>query len=46
MTRVVVADDQDLVRSGLAMVLDARPRPGGGFAVTAAIPCDPVPEPA
>jgi signal transduction histidine kinase len=26
--------------------LDARPRPGGGFAVTAAIPCDPVPEPA
>ena len=24
MTRVVVADDQDLVRSGLAMVLDAR----------------------
>ncbi|HEV3292700.1 MAG TPA: histidine kinase, partial [Streptosporangiaceae bacterium] len=26
--------------------LDARPCPGGGFAVTAAIPCDPVPEPA
>src|SRR4029077_7276456 len=26
--------------------LDARPRPGGGFAVTAATPCDPVPEPA
>ena len=26
--------------------LDARPRPGGGFVVTAAIPCDPVPEPA
>src|SRR5207244_801310 len=26
--------------------LDARPCAGGGFAVTAAIPCDPVPEPA
>jgi signal transduction histidine kinase len=26
--------------------LAARPCPGGGFAVTAAIPCDPVPEPA
>jgi signal transduction histidine kinase len=26
--------------------LDARPRPGGGFAVTAAIPCEPLPEPA
>src|SRR5215467_14471810 len=26
--------------------LDARPCPGGGFVVTAAIPCDPVPEPA
>jgi len=26
--------------------LDARPCPGGGFAVTAAIPCDSVPEPA
>jgi len=26
--------------------LDARPGPGGGFVVTAAIPCDPVPEPA
>ena len=26
--------------------LDARPCRGGGFAVTAAIPCDPVPEPA
>jgi len=26
--------------------LDARPCPGGGFAVTAAIPCDTVPEPA
>jgi signal transduction histidine kinase len=26
--------------------LDARPRLGGGFAVTAAIPCDTVPEPA
>ncbi len=26
--------------------LDARACPGGGFAVTAAIPCDPVPEPA
>jgi signal transduction histidine kinase len=26
--------------------LDARPCPGGGFAVTATIPCDPVPEPA
>jgi signal transduction histidine kinase len=26
--------------------LDARPCPGGGFAVTAAIPCEPVPEPA
>ena len=26
--------------------LDAQPLPDGGFAVTAAIPCDPVPEPA
>src|SRR5262249_10902620 len=26
--------------------LDARPCPDGGFSVTAAIPCDPVPEPA
>ena len=26
--------------------LDARPSPGGGFVVTAAIPCEPVPEPA